>query len=325
MSNLIAVYRSNLRSNSALTIGVTIGHLIVISVLAQLFVTQFEDAVLSFAASTIVVCAVSNRIPRLSWFWRDPNKAKTKEKPSQSASMLSSTDQVAEPKEQVEERATPEEAEVTDQRFEGVVAARYPRLTPQGTYLSPNSNEELAVMRVKVAIRFWCFALPTFFSVLSVPLAFVSAVISVAVLGQRGGLRPDDVFMYMGASAVISFSVCLIAAVISYHKTRPEILVHVDKDRIRIGTETYDRRFAGAVVVGHTERDTEVSRKIISPQFGSVALGIQYGRWGETTNYMLDAEHASETVVWMNEVIDSVGDAQARRYDPQAGKKIELL
>ncbi len=41
--------------------------------------------------------------------------------------------------------------------------------------------------------------------------------------------------------------------------------------------------------------------------------------------YLIDTYQASNIVVWMNEIIDSVGGAPRKRFDPAAGRKVELL
>ncbi len=129
----------------------------------------------------------------------------------------------------------------------------------------------------------------------------------------------------LGNGAMIGFGLFVTLAILSFYITRPEITVRVSRKTITIGTEVYDRRLFGGFTPGLSNDEISVHRNPAARNMGGVVLKARYGRWGAMTKYVVDRQHADSIIVWMNEIIDCVGAADEKPYDPYVGKKIELL
>lgn len=267
--------------------------------------------------STIVTIFGFRRLPNLQWFWSGTEIARP-------------SDDTAEPM----EPETLQPAEVSQPNTAAVQHANSTQISnphckpvrsvPQGTILVSRTADQ-AVLKVKSAIRFWCWFMPTLFvglAVLSVPLGAAAGFMIYADTPNNYRLDPTQFMMW---GAIIPTGLCLIIAVKAYSSTRPWVLVTITPETIRYGDALFDRDHTNGMQVGYYTDEADLKSSFLMPSFGVQALRLTYGRWGEDLKYMVDKYHASEIVIWMNEIIDGVGAPPPKRYDPYAGQKIELL
>lgn len=99
----------------------------------------------------------------------------------------------------------------------------------------------------------------------------------------------------------------------------------VQPDIVTFGNYRFDRSLSSGLQVGYKSRETEVNQSFVQPKFGVTSLRFTYGSWGEDLKYLVNTYHADEIVIWMNEIINGVGEQTEKRFDPYAGRKIELL
>lgn len=128
------------------------------------------------------------------------------------------------------------------------------------------------------------------------------------------------------AGVTISVSIPLILAVISYIRTRPWVKIIATKDTILYGSRKFSRLHYGGMRIGYTTKeDGGLKNSFFDLSLGMAAPRLQYGRWGEDLAYLVNGYHANEIVIWLNEIIDSVGAPPPPKYDAYAGRKPELL
>ncbi|WP_157946891.1 hypothetical protein [Thalassobius sp. I31.1] len=114
-------------------------------------------------------------------------------------------------------------------------------------------------------------------------------------------------------------------AAVSYFWTRPWVKIVVTPNTIRYGSRFFHREFHDGMRLGYSTNETDLKNKLLEGSFGTVAMRLTYGRWGEDLPYLVNKYHADEIVIWMNEIINSVGAPIDVRHDPYAGEKSELL
>lgn len=203
------------------------------------------------------------------------------------------------------------------------------RRVPYGVELITANSKE-AEFRVQAAIYYWSWALPGFLFLFTV---LVSPLIGLFVVS--GWFRPEylnmwnDVVVQRSIYAGLGLSVGLSSAatIASYFITRPKLAVKVSPDKIQVGRQTFDRRHYGGMRVGSTiQADITLKDSPFDHKNTTVSrLRIGYGQWGEDLIYVINSYHAAEIVVWMNDIIDNVGERKNVSPDPFQGQKIELL
>lgn len=277
-------------------------------------------------------------IPSLAWFWgKDsmPKAATTASASVNGSTEFKSSRRVEGPAEDgdgLEHVPIPDPASIatgTPDPVEGTVAKRCElvRTNPVGTRIIRKSPDEV-ILEVKSAVRFWCWAAPA--------ISILAAILAFPVGGWLGfktyeASTPNWQFNARTAAeisfttALILCAICLSVAVFSYFSTRRYIRVVITPRTIAYGDRRFDRRFSHGLRVGYSNNDTDLPSSILAPRFGVTLVRLTYGRWGEDLRYMINAYHADEIVIWMNEIIDSVGAPPPPRNDPYAGRKIELL
>lgn len=322
IQDFILRFRKNFQESRNATVLIAAGSLIAIFVVwyAILMVLDLLDvpwmlrgmlllnriiflAALGLAA--YIVIRIGSRIPQLSWFWGYDmaRVASQKQKASTSSNIKSATE-----------------------RVQDITAfCLVPRSTPKGTelvYLDENS----AHMRVKSAIRFWCYFLPALFTigaVAGVPLGGYWGFEIYNAQPNRWNINPTP---YVFWGAVFLSGSFVAAAIYSYFATRPWLGVKVTPSTITYGSMKFDRRYYGGMQIGYsTNEGGDLKNGFFDLSLGMAALRLSYGPWGEDLKYLINKYHSAEIVNWMNGVIASVGAAPPPDYDPYAGRKIELL
>jgi hypothetical protein len=311
--------------------------------------------------SVIIVGVTAYRLPILSWFWRskpdeerelmqgdlaeeplvqkEPDDKEDKDEEKREATAAQAELVITDDKKEqgVAEIEAQEEAEVSEksprkQPKRKRLWAITPRKSPIGTVLIKHTPD-LAVMQFQAAIRFWCWVLPTAFLIIAgaaLPVggvwganAYKKAIESAAWAGGNAPIASLPVYIVFGA---VFFSGIFIALSVSaYSLTRPRVRVRVDDQLVKFGSYRFDRKYAGGLRIGYSTKEAELRSSFVQPRFGVVELRFSYGRWGENTKYLVDTRHAEELVVWMNEIIESIGAPMIPKNDPFAGRKIELL
>lgn len=241
-----------------------------------------------------MIIGISTRIKRLAWFWG---------------------------------RGIASPSSKQSQHFvDDVVSfALVPRETPQGTRLLQQSDDS-AVIEVKVAIRFWCWFLPStlgLFSILGIPIG--AAIGFSGIWAKPNRWQQSEIWHDTYTTALTLFLVFGIAAIVSYVVTRPTVKIVAKQDTIRVGSYIFDRRYAGGLRPRFSTKEMNFLPSFLQPKMGAVGLGFEYGRWGEDMKYMVNAFHSDAIVIWVNEIIAQVGTEGTNRHNPMIGEKIELL
>ncbi|WP_065332291.1 hypothetical protein [Tritonibacter mobilis] len=201
------------------------------------------------------------------------------------------------------------------------------RQSPVGTVLL-SQNSDRAIMQVQVAIQFWCWFAPVFFCIAAFFAAPIGSFIGVAIANStmsygRASFGMAASYGFWGATLAVC--ACLIAALVAYFKTRPELHIVAEKDFIRFGTMKFDRQYTDVIVIKENSNETSLTKGITKPKSGVTALRLSYGPWGEDLPYLVDSYYADEIVIWMNDIIAAVGAEQPSEHDSKEGKKVELL
>lgn len=327
--------RQNLQTKNSETISVLFALFGAILLVWLLIDWIFWIGIFGLVIAAPLVIWIATRLPNLAWFWG------REEGTQQSVAADAATNDQTTSDEELEtdeiwlddpDDLDPEPAESfgfpENIRFEMannvLPGCAYVRKLPQGTRLLSQTPEQ-AVIQIKSVIRFWCWALPTAFFVGAVFSAPIGAAMGFMVYAESRNNYRLDPTEYLMWGAIIPGALFLLMAWISYISTRPWVTVTVKSDTIRYGDETFDRRFSKGIRIGYTTQEADLRSSFLAPSLGVQSLRLTYGRWGEDLKYMVNAYHASEIVIWMNEIIASVGAPPPKRHDPYAGQKIELL
>lgn len=318
MAAFIKHLRKNLDERRADTVGVIAGLIFAIIVLWVVLDGIFWIGFLGLLIAAPLVIWGSRRLPQLAWFWKPDESS---EEPAEATSETISADNT----DSLPPSERPQPAPID--YFTGVAPPGHcetVRETPQGTMVVSLTSDE-AVLKVKSAIRFWCWFLPTTFIVMAVVSVPLGSMVGFMIYAeQRNNFRLDP-SEYMFWGALIPAVICLVVAWMTFGSTRPWVRISITPEAIRYGDALYDRQFSNGMRIGYTSDEADLKTSLLAPSFGVQALRLTYGRWGEDLKYMVNKHHASEIVIWMNEIIDSVGSPPPKRYDPYAGQKIELL
>lgn len=268
----------------------------------------FLNRILFFAALFLagyIVVRIGSRVPQLGWFWGYDMAPVIAHKA---------------------EDAAPPSPKPSDGRVEDVAAfCLVPRSTPKGTeldYLDANT----ARMRVKSAIRFWCYFYPGLFTICAiagVPLGGYWGLDIYNANPNRWNINPVP---YVFWGAVLLSGAFVAAAIYSYFSTRPWVTIVVTASTITYGSMKFDRRYYRRMQIGYSTQEAgDMKNDFFDLSMGMVALRLSYGDWGEDLKYLVNKYHSEEIVIWMNRIIDSVGSPPPPANDPYAGRKIELL
>lgn len=194
-----------------------------------------------------------------------------------------------------------------------------PSQTPNGTRLVKQADDEV-IMTVRYVLQFWWPWLPIgllLFTIFGAPLvgAGVGAIISD---WQYNRIPGAIVFFVLGSIA---------ATVLAFLRTRGEVTVIAQEDKIQFGHKVYDRRYFGGMRIGYTvdTNDGSLKEHFLDQQMGYAALRLTYGRWGEDLPYLVNKYHAPEIVIWMNELIASVGAPPPKDIDASQGLRGQIF
>ena len=308
-------------------------HFVAVFIVAVLIEALFWIGLVSFIFATPIVIGASLKIPMLVWFWGfdrsdegtqspEANKPIVKtndETPVARASSTPSKDANTSTLADQEDTALP--SNVTGD-FEPI------RQHPVGTRIVSHSEQEVVVV-IKSAVRFWCWFAPGAFftlAVVAIPIGgWLGFLIYEASLHQSWQFNPRRATDFGINGAIFLPTACLGAAAWSYFAFRPWVKVTVNANEIRFGDKLFDRRWFGGFRIGYKTSEADLRSSIISDRFGVTLLRLSYGPWGEDLKYLVDSYYASAIVIWLNDIIGSVGENDVAKYDPNAGRKIELL
>jgi len=194
-----------------------------------------------------------------------------------------------------------------------------PRSTPKGTTLVKQSDDEV-IMTVRYVLQFWWPWLPVALLAFTiVGAAPLGSFIGVAISDWDSNRVPGTVMVFVLGS--------LIATIIAYRNTRGEVPIVAQADKIKVGDKVFDRRHYGGMRMGYTVEsdDGALKNDFLDQQMGYAALRLSYGRWGEDLPYLVNKYHAPEIVIWMNELIDSMGAAPAKDVDAAKGLRGQIF
>ena len=331
--------KDNLRTRRAETIK-TLSGLIGAIVVAWIIIgSVLGSGTLGVIIAVPGVILAAKRMNNLSWFWtasetsRQPPSAHPAETAAVSFSTPHQSQRASESDEDLEHVPIPGPETILHGQSSSSQAPSAPRCepvrkTPVGTRLVRQSPDE-AVLTVKSAIHFWCWAAPAMLGVAT----FIAIPVGgwVGFTNYREGLEYIQMFNPQGAfdatlnTAVIMSAVCFVAAIVSYFMTRPNVRVVITPRTIQYGDKRFDRLYSEGVRAGFTSKEVDLPASFTQGKFGVTNIRLTYGRWGEDLKYMINAHHANEIVIWMNEIIDGVGAPPSPRYEAYQGRKIELL
>ena len=189
-----------------------------------------------------------------------------------------------------------------------------PRETPKGTTLVKHTDDEV-IMRVRFVLQYWWPFLPV--------LLFAFTIFGAPALGTAVGFMISSWDTNLVPITVTAFVLASIfATIVAVKRTRGEVTVIVQPDKIKFGDKVYDRRYHNGMRIGYTiddGGDDSLKTDFLDQQMGFAALRLTYGRWGEDLPYLVNKYHSAEIVIWMNELIASVGAPAQRDIDPSRG------
>ncbi|WP_306129709.1 hypothetical protein [Roseovarius sp. MMSF_3350] len=309
----------NLSQRPLETTGTAAGLVLAGFLLGGLIDGLFRTGPVIFLASFPITFWAASRVKRLAWFYgNEARSSKRDDLSDQKAKAQAAL---------VTETEEPITSTASEREKESLVGAIEPRTSPVGTSLV-SMTEEKAVVRVQSVIHFWCWFAPLTLSVLAFLLMPLGALIGFKVYENSLPWYEFEAEPAIYASiwgSVVMFGLLITAAIWSYFANRPKVEVTITPNTIRYGDALFDRTFAGGLLVGYKSKTAELKANITDDRFGVSRLRLAYGAWGEDLKYMVNSYHANEIVIWLNEIISSVGAPPKRVHDPAAGRKIELL
>lgn len=190
-----------------------------------------------------------------------------------------------------------------------------PRETPKGTRVIKQSDDEV-ILGVRYVLRFWWPFLP------AALLAF-TIVGAPAVGGIIGAVISDWQNNFIPVTIAVVFIGSVIATILAFQRTRGEVVIIAQPDKIKFGDKTYDRQHYGGMRMGYSvsTEDNALKNDFFDQSMGMSALRLSYGRWGEDLPYLVNKYHAPEIVIWMNEHINAVGAPAPRDNAPSEGRR----
>lgn len=194
------------------------------------------------------------------------------------------------------------------------------RTNPKGTMLLKHDPEEV-VIKLRYTLKFWWPVLPS-------ALAIFTILFSWPLGATIGYINRDP---FMGTNNTVSlgfifFIASTIATIIAYVKTNGWVMVICQKDKIKFGDKTFDRKYFNGMRIGYTVSKDESFDEAMGNDFydvsmGTAALRLTYGKWGEDLPYMINKYHSAEIVVWMNELFASVGAPEPSANKASEGRR----
>jgi hypothetical protein len=327
MQNFLFRLGHNYRSKRTATIAVGLGLLG-----ATILVWILINAILAINIFALIIAAPlviwsATKVPQLAWFWgasassadaagaaRGPAAYETVHDAGEDNDEDDGLEHVPMPDPATIIHGLPPRQDTTE-----LSGCEQVRQTPVGTEIVLRTGRH-TILKVKSAILYWCWAAPAIWACIAffvfLPLGIYAGV-SVAPwhlaasYGTAGGLTG----LLLGVLMVF----------ISYTSNRPWVEIAITPETIQYGDYKFDRRFAYGVMTSYESQDARFQGRFTEPVWGGTIIRLAYGRWGEDMKYMVNSRHAADIVIWMNEIIDSVGTPPPPRHDPYAGRKIELL
>lgn len=185
-----------------------------------------------------------------------------------------------------------------------------------------------ADVRVQSVIHFWCWF---------APMALCASALVIVPVGAWFGFQiykssVPAYYMQAGPAlyasltgAFIALVLCIVAAIWSYFKNRPNVKVEITPEFIRYGDMLFDRQFEDGMTIGYQTGEAELKANITDKKFGVTRLRLRYGSWGEDLKYMVNSYYAAEIVIFLNDVIGGVGAEEETGDNADKGQKTELL
>lgn len=265
-----------------------------------------------FVGMVALTAHISRKIPLLRWFWF-PNDAA-----SDTAAAKSEVN-APEPKAAQTDKTDLLSEKIDLNRSKDVEPRPYPR----GIYLDKNSADELR-FRIKATRRKWRW----------LPFALILPVYAIAsTLGPILGFRSDywvgRQYVAPSFSWMPTFLLLVVGTVFLvwlYKQFWLALPIRVTPTHINVNGQSFNRKHYGGMRVGYEIGGNEsvpvgglFEGAVGDTSLGFVGLRLQYGRWGEDLDYMVNKYHANEYIVWMNEMIAAVGAPPAKDIAPDQG------
>ncbi len=200
-----------------------------------------------------------------------------------------------------------------------------PREHPRGISLIKHSKDIL-IFRVKAAHRRLRW-LPVGIAVVGLPIAI--ALGGIGGINEGGWVNGRHINPYFSFwPMIICCLIVLGIAIVLWRELWPDLKFEITPTEIKVANLIYDRKHFGGMRIGYEidSKSEGVKLGFVDAINGDHSLGftglrIQYGRWGDDLDYMVNKYHAAEYVVWMNEMIATVGAPEAKEHEPSKGRK----
>ncbi|MEE4212424.1 MAG: hypothetical protein V2I43_24535 [Parvularcula sp.] len=186
-----------------------------------------------------------------------------------------------------------------------------PRQYPKGVSVSRISKQE-AILYLRCLRPIWWWLAPLIALCFSVPVGFIGIMIL---------LFDDSIF------GLVPLLIAIAAAVFGFLYPRVSLPITVQPDAIKVGNQVFDRNYVFGFRVGYTieSDDKTLKNDFLDQSMGFASLRLAYGRWGEDLPYLVNKYHSGEIVIWVNEVIDSVGAPPAKDIDSGKGLRGQIF
>jgi len=198
---------------------------------------------------------------------------------------------------------------------------RAARKTPVGTYTAKANGEE-AILYVRVLNRLGWWLIP---SVGVLFTAFIAWPIGMFIGANMAPWTQVDMYMFRGAliAVVISAAMTLWLTL----KQRFWMQIVIQEERVRINGKTYDRGLSSGFRMGYTieSESTALKQSFQDMTMGFTGLRFSYGPWGEDLPYVVNKYHGPEIVVWLNQMMASVGAPEPGNNEPDIGHRAEIF
>ncbi|MDW3181645.1 hypothetical protein [Roseobacter sp.] len=331
--SFLQTFMANMETRPAGTSIFAALHVAVALFLGAVLDDALEAGITGLIAAFAGVIFASTKVSKFDWFWKGEQGGPAQHDVPVDNNQMAMAAEATNTPDVKAVSGLPAHSESVSIR-EGVqgprLTVRYEKIreTPVGTSIIQISDEK-AVLEVQSVIQFWCWFAPLTLTVLAfvaIPVgAWLGYVFYEATITQGWQFNSRDAVGASLRGAIILPALALGAAFLSYRHYRPQVRVTITPDMIQYGDRKFDRQYSGGVRIGYYSQEAELGTSFTQGRFGVTLMRLSYGRWGEDLKYMVSSYHAPEIVVWMNEIIDGVGEQITPRHDPYAGKKIELL
>jgi len=219
-------------------------------------------------------------------------------------------------------RAVKPEPVQTEDRLEKMSSyVRSARETPVGAYTT-KANAEEAIVHVRVLNRLSWWLVPMIGSLFTVALSWPIGMVIGMGIAPWHSVGP---YMFWGAviGALISTGITIWATLAQ----RFWMKIVIQEERVKINGTTYDRNLSSGFRMGYSiESDSKALKQSFQDMsMGFTGLRFSYGPWGEDLPYVVNKYHGPEIVIWLNQMMDSVGAHKPGNNEPAIGHRAEIF